>query len=103
MDPASLWGIAMAVGQTLTTQMQLGSVASSRQLTVFTPPGLYIETAKYPILMAGVLASPEPSDFLSIFDHPEAWHGLDRQAVLSMRRQLYRILVPVDAREMHPR
>lgn len=103
MDPASLWGIAMAVGQTLTTQMQLDSVASSRQLTVFTPPGLHIETAKYPILMAGVLASPEPSDFLSIFDHPEAWHGLDREAVLSMRRQLYRILVPVDAREMHPR
>ncbi|MFQ5832698.1 MAG: hypothetical protein ACE5H4_08355 [Candidatus Thorarchaeota archaeon] len=93
----------MAIGQTLTTQMQLGSVPSSRQVTVFTPPGLHIETAKYPILMGGVLASPKPSDFLSIFDHPEAWYGLDREGILSMRRQLYRFLVPVNAREMHPR
>jgi hypothetical protein len=82
--------------------MQLGTVPESRHLTVFSPPGVFIETAKYPVLMAGVLASRQPSEFLSIFDHPDAWQGLDREAILSMRKYLYRFVMPVNAREMSP-
>ncbi|MFX1602924.1 MAG: hypothetical protein ACFFCK_05515 [Promethearchaeota archaeon] len=92
----------MAVGQILTTQMQLETIPESRHLTVFSPPGVFLETAKYPVLMAGVLASRQPSEFLSIFDHPDAWQGLDREAILTMRKHLYRFVMPVDAREMSP-
>jgi len=94
--------MTLAVGQAFTTQMQLGTIPESRHLTVFSPPGVFIETAKYPVLMAGVLASPQPSGFLSIFDLPDAWQGLDREAILSMRKHLYRFVTPVDAREMSP-
>jgi hypothetical protein len=52
--------------------------------------------------MAGVLASTEPSEWLSIYDHPESWCGLDREAIISMRRRLYRFTVPIDARAMEP-
>ncbi len=102
VDPFSLRGMTMAVGQTLITQMQLETIPESRHLTVFSPPGVFLETAKYPVLMAGVLASQQPSEFLSIFDHPDAWQGLDREAILSMRKKLYRFCMPVDAREMSP-
>jgi len=95
-------GMAMALDQVETTQMQLGQVASSRHITAFSPPGIAVEAAKYPILKAGILASTEPSEYLSIFDHPESWMGLDREAIKSMRRQLYRFVVPINARTMEP-
>jgi hypothetical protein len=92
----------MALGQARTTQMQLSQVVSSRQLTAFSPPGISVEAAKYPILKAGILASTEPSEYLSIFDHPESWMGLDREAIKSMRRQLFRFTVPINARTLEP-
>ena len=93
----------MALDQVQTTQMQFGQSVNNRQLTAFSPPGVIVEAAKYPVLMAGVLASTEPSEFLSIYDHPEAWGGLDRDAILKMRKRLYRFTFPIDARSMQPR
>jgi hypothetical protein len=92
----------MAIGQAQTTQMHFSEVMSDRHVTAFTPPGLYVEAAKYPILMAGVLASTEPSEWLSIYDHPESWRGLDRDAILSMRKRLFRFTLPIDGRAMEP-
>ncbi|MGD9395921.1 MAG: hypothetical protein PVJ05_05800 [Candidatus Thorarchaeota archaeon] len=92
----------MALDHVQTTQMQLGQAESGRHVTAFSPPGIAIEAAKYPVLIAGILASTEPSEYLSIFDHPESWMGLDREAILSMRRRLYRFTVPIDARAMEP-
>ncbi|MHA1903875.1 MAG: hypothetical protein ACXADL_01240 [Candidatus Thorarchaeota archaeon] len=92
----------MSIGQAQTIQLQLEQVPVSGNQTVFSPPGVSVETAKYPIVNAGILASSAPSEFLSIFDHPEAWMGLDREAILTMRGHLYRFVVPVDAREMQP-
>ncbi|MHA1963862.1 MAG: hypothetical protein ACW97G_04685 [Candidatus Thorarchaeota archaeon] len=92
----------MALDQVQTTQMQLGQAESGRNVTAFSPPGIAVEAAKYPVLMAGILASTEPSEYLSIFDHPESWMGLDREAIISMRRRLYRFTVPIDARAMEP-
>ena len=94
--------MAMALDHVRTTQMQLGQAESSRHITAFSPPGIAVEAAKYPVLMAGILASTEPSEYLSIFDHPESWMGLDREAIISMRRRLYRFTVPIDARAMEP-
>lgn len=93
----------MALDQVQTTQMQFGQPVNNRQLTAFSPPGIIVEAAKYPILMAGVLASTEPSEFLSIYDHPEAWGGLDRDAILKMRKRLFRFTFPIDAKSMQPR
>jgi len=93
----------MALDQVRTTQMQFGQTVPSRLLTAFSPPGLIVEAARYPVLMASVLASTEPSEFLSIYDHPESWIGLDRDAILKMRKRLYRFTVPIDARAMEPR
>ncbi len=95
-------GKAMALDQARTTQLQLEQAESSRHLTAFSPPGIAIEAVKYPFLMAGVLASTEPSEYLSIYDHPESWIGLDREAILSMRRRLYRFIVTIDARSKEP-
>ena len=92
----------MALNQVQTTQLQFGQPVNNRQLTAFGPPGIVVEAAKYPVLMASVLASTEPSEFLSIFDHPEAWHGLDRDAILAMRKNLHRFTIPIDARAMEP-
>jgi hypothetical protein len=83
--------------------MQFGQPVNNRLLTAFSPPGVVVEAAKYPVLMAGVLASTEPSEFLSIYDHPEAWGGLDREAILAMRKRLYRFTYPIDARTMQPK
>ncbi|MFW9795057.1 MAG: hypothetical protein ACFFEE_12185, partial [Candidatus Thorarchaeota archaeon] len=88
----------MAIGHVRTTQMQLGHANNNRQLTVYSPPGLSVEAAKYPMMKAGILASINPREHLSIFDHPESWQGLDREAILAMRRELYRFSVPVNAR-----
>lgn len=93
----------MALDHVQTTQMQFGQPVTNRHLTVFSPPGVIVEAAKYPVLMAGVLASTDPMEFLSIYDHPESWAGLDRDAILSMRKRLYRFTVPIDARAMEPR
>ena len=92
----------MALGQVQTTQTQFGQPNANRSVTAFSPPGLSVEAAKYPILMAGVLACTEPSEWLSIYDHPESWGGLDRDAILSMRKRLIRFTVPIDARAMEP-
>ncbi|MFW9953793.1 MAG: hypothetical protein ACFFD3_04495 [Candidatus Thorarchaeota archaeon] len=93
---------AMSTGQTTITQLQLGDAVRSKDLLMYSPPGITVETAKYPILMAGVLASTQPHEFLSIYDHPTAWRGLDREAIFSMRRNLYRLLIPADARSLIP-
>lgn len=92
----------MALDQVRTTQMQLNQFASNRHITAFSPPGVTVEAAKYPILRAGILASTDPSEYLSIFDHPESWMGLDREAIKSMRRQLYRFVVSINARTLEP-
>ncbi|MFW9910072.1 MAG: hypothetical protein ACFFEF_16065 [Candidatus Thorarchaeota archaeon] len=92
----------MSLGQVQTTQTQFGQVNTNRSVTAFTPPGLSVQAAKYPILMAGVLASSEPSEWLSIYDHPESWGGLNRDTILSMRKRLIRFTVPIDAKAMEP-
>jgi hypothetical protein len=80
--------------------MQLGQTTSSRHVTVFSPPGIFVEAAKYPMMTAGILASTDAQEYLSIFDHPESWCGLNRETILSMRRELYRFTVPINARAM---
>ncbi|TFG33528.1 hypothetical protein EU527_07925 [Candidatus Thorarchaeota archaeon] len=92
----------MALDHIQMIQTQLGKPVTNRHVTAFSPPGVIVEAAKYPVLMAGVLASTEPSEWLSIYDHPEGWSGLDKEAITSMRRRLYRFAVPVDARAMEP-
>ena len=62
-----------------------------------------MQTDKYPILSGGVLASTEPLEWLSIYDHPEAWEGLNREAILSMRRYLYQFAISINARDMQPK
>jgi hypothetical protein len=71
-------------------------------MTVFSPPGICVKAGKYPMLEAGFLASNEPLEHLSIYDFPQVWQGLDRDTIFSMRRHLYRFLLPVDARSMQP-
>jgi hypothetical protein len=71
-------------------------------MTVFSPPGICVKSGKYPMLEAGFLASTEPLEHLSIYDFPEAWQGLDRDTIFTMRRHLYRFLYPVDARSLQP-
>lgn len=93
----------MSSGQSVTTQIELGSTSHQDDLTVFCPPGITVETAKYPILMSGFLASTQPTEFISIYDHPTAWRGLDREAIIAMRRQLFRFLIPTDARSLVPK
>ncbi|TFH08458.1 MAG: hypothetical protein E4H14_06435, partial [Candidatus Thorarchaeota archaeon] len=93
----------MALDHVPTTQMQFGQTVPNRQLTAYSPPGVIVEAAKYPVLMASVLASTEPSEFLSIYDHPESWAGLDNDAILTMRKRLYRFTVPINARSMEPK
>lgn len=88
----------MAIGHVRTTQMQLGQASSSRYVTVFSPPGVTVEAAKYPMMTVGILASTDAQEYLSIFDHPESWTGLNRETILSMRRELYRFSVPINAR-----
>ncbi|MCF2138327.1 MAG: hypothetical protein K9W43_13930 [Candidatus Thorarchaeota archaeon] len=83
--------------------MQLEPTLGTRSLTVFTPPGITVEPAKYPTMFVGVLASTHPSQHISIYDHPRAWKGFSRDAIRHMRERLYRFLVPIDARDMFPR
>ncbi len=92
----------MALDQIQTMQLQFEQSVTNRLVTAFSPPGIVVEAAKYPILMSSVLASTEPSEWLSIYDHPESWSGLDREAIISMRRRLYRFTIPIDARAMKP-
>jgi hypothetical protein len=95
-------GIEMSTGQAPTTQLKLEYMPSSKHMTVFSPPGICVKSGKYPRLEAGFLASIEPLEHLSIYDFPEAWNGLDRDTIFSMRRHLYQFLLPVDARSMQP-
>ncbi len=92
----------MVISQEFKSQSRLESASRSKSLTVYSPPGLFIETFKFPILTAGVLASPESSEWLSIFDHPESWRGLERDAIFGMREKLFRFVLPVDSRKMEP-
>jgi hypothetical protein len=92
----------MVISETVSRQVQLDSPDVTRSTTVFSPPGVTLSTTRYPILLAGVLASPQPSEYLSIYDHSESWGGLERDTILNMRRNLYRLVLPVDAREMQP-
>jgi hypothetical protein len=71
-------------------------------LIVYSPPGLFIETVKYPILTAGILATPEASEWLSIYDHPDSWRGLERDTIFNMREKLFRFMFQVDSRENKP-
>jgi hypothetical protein len=84
-------------------QLELGDTMRSNSITVFCPPGITVETARYPMLMSGILAATQPTEFLSIYDHPTAWRRLDREAILSMRRNLFRFLFPADARTLVPK
>lgn len=93
----------MSTAQMQSTQLELGDTMHSNGITVFCPPGITVETAKYPILMSGILAATQPTEFLSIYDHPTAWRRLDREAILSMRRNLFRLLFPADARNLVPK
>ncbi|MCK4740348.1 MAG: hypothetical protein KAT22_02295, partial [Candidatus Thorarchaeota archaeon] len=103
MDSPSAGGIITLSSQSLRTQIQLEQVPNYRALTVFSPPGIFMQTNKYPILSGGVLASTDPLECLSIYDHPEAWEGLNRESILSMRRHLYQFAINVNARDMQPR
>jgi len=90
----------MAIGHVRTTQMQLGHAANLRHVTAYSPPGITVEAAKYPMMTAGILASTDAQEYLSIYDHPESWCGLNRETILAMRRELYRFTVPINARAM---
>ncbi len=92
--------MTMAIGHVQTTQMQLGHATTGKYVTAFTPPGIIVEAAKYPLMSVGILASTDAQEYLSIFDHPESWTGLNRETILSMRRELYRFTVPINARAM---
>ena len=94
--------IKTSTGQAPTTQLKLEYIPSSKHMTVFSPPGICVKSGKYPMLEAGFLASNEPLEHLSIYDFPEAWQGLDRDTIFTMRRHLYRFLLPVDARSLQP-
>ena len=90
----------MAIGQVQTRQMQLGHATTSRYVTAFSPPGVTVEAIKYPLMTVGILAATDAQEYLSIFDHPESWTGLNRETILSMRRELYRFTIPINARTM---
>ncbi|MBS3795216.1 MAG: hypothetical protein KGY80_09980 [Candidatus Thorarchaeota archaeon] len=92
----------MSTGKTLQTQIHVGPVEGRESTSLFTPPGILIESRKYPTVIASVLASSSPSEHLSLFDHPECWGGLDKHTILSMRRHLYQLEVPLNARRMEP-
>lgn len=83
-------------------QTKLDESFRGRSVTAFSPPGILVEGVKYPILQASVLASRQGSEFISIYDHPDAWGGLDSEAILTMRRYLYRFGVQIDAKTMEP-
>ncbi len=85
-----------------TTQLRLNESEYSRSLRVFSPPGIFVEAAKYPTLWTGFLASTEPSEHLSIHDHPGSWRGLGLETILMMREQLFRFVLPMDARLKEP-
>jgi len=90
----------MAIGHVRTTQMQLGHISNLRHVTAYSPPGITVEAAKYPMMTAGILASTDAQEYLSIYDHPESWCGLNRETILAMRRELYRFTIPINARAM---
>ena len=92
----------MAVEDAGMIQTKLDDSFRGRTIPAVTPPGIMVEGVKYPIVRASVLAATEGSEFISIYDHPEAWRGLDTEAILSMRRHLYRFGFQVDARTMEP-
>ncbi len=92
----------MSTGQAAAVQAQLTDTWAATQHTVFTPPGIVVEKQRSHMLLAGVLASTRPLAHLSLHDHPASWRGLSIQSVLSMRRWLYRIVAPVDARHAEP-
>ena len=92
----------MLVGDMRSTQSRLTEFEYSKTMRVFTPPGIFVEAAKYPTLWTGVLASTEPSEHLSMHDYPGAWRGLGLETILMMREQLYRFVLPIDARLKEP-
>ncbi len=92
----------MLTGEVNTSQMRLNEPEYSRHTRVFSPPGIFVEAAKYPTLWTGVLASTEPSEHLSIHDYPGSWRGLGLETILMMREQLYRFVLPLDARMNEP-
>ncbi|RLI54093.1 MAG: hypothetical protein DRO93_12950 [Candidatus Thorarchaeota archaeon] len=83
-------------------QAHLAQLVPSHRHTVFSPPGVVVESSKFPVMFAGILASKSPSEHISIYDHPRAWSGFSRDAILAMRESLYRLMVPVNGREMAP-
>ncbi|MFW9890238.1 MAG: hypothetical protein ACFFER_18800 [Candidatus Thorarchaeota archaeon] len=93
----------MVVSHVFNSQLQIDSNSGKRSMTVYSPPGLFIESAKYPLLAAGILATTDTSEWLSIYDHPDSWGGLERETILNMRQKLLRFVLPVDSRELEPR
>ncbi len=95
---------AVSTGHIVSRQIRLTKQTThSQSFTIFTPPGICMNAAKYPIMHAGVLGTTQPSEHLSIFDHPDTWEGIGRDAILSMRRSLYQFQLPVDARSRTPK
>lgn len=94
--------IEVAIEEAITVQTKLEEFKSGKTLRAYTPPGIIVEAIKYPLLRASILASRSSSEYTSIFDHPEAWKGLHAKAILSMRKQLYRFGLTVDARTLEP-
>ncbi|MGV9103853.1 MAG: hypothetical protein ACOC3C_07040 [Candidatus Thorarchaeota archaeon] len=92
----------MSTGQTLQTQIHVDPVRGKKNIRLFTPPGVLIESRRYPTVIASVLASSSPSEHIALFNHPESWEGLDKSTILSMRRRLYRLEIPLNARSMEP-
>ena len=92
----------MAIDDAGIIQTRLDDSFRGRTVTAFSPPGTMVEPLKYPIVRASVLAATQGSEFISIYDHPESWRGLDSDAVLKMRAQLIRFGSQVDARSMEP-
>ena len=99
----SVRGLAMVVSQVFNSRLQIESTTRKRSMTVYSPPGLFIEAAKYPILAAGILATSEASEWLSIYDYPDSWRGLERDAIFNMRRRLLRFVLPIDSVLKRPR
>ncbi len=92
----------MAIDDAGMIQTQLGDSFRGKTVTAFSPPGIVVEPLKYPIVRASVLASTQASEFISIYDHPDSWRGLDSDAILKMRKCLFRFGAQVDAKTMEP-
>ncbi|RLI53771.1 MAG: hypothetical protein DRO87_11115 [Candidatus Thorarchaeota archaeon] len=94
--------IKVAINQAHLFPSQLVQTASANTTLAHTPPGIIVESLKYPLLRVSVLASVNPTDSLSIYDFPDAWSGLTPSTILAMRKQLYKFSFTVNAKTLEP-